>query len=271
MLEGQMGLNWERFTRIARAVEDLGFAGLFRSDHFTNPAPPDTDSLELIVSLTWLASNTSRIHFGPLVSPVSFRDPVMLTRQIAALSDLSGGRAILGLGAGWQEREHRAHGYDLLDVRSRMDRLDEGMRVATLLLRGDGPQTFEGRFFSIRDAELLPRPSHHVPILLGGNGPKRSHPIAARYADIWNGFARTPDGYRQICAHLDELLAAADRKPGDLRRTMMTRAPQGEASEVRGVLEDLEAGGVQEVMFQWLDLDDLDGLADLAKVAGLEG
>src|SRR5579859_6669129 len=113
MIEGQMGLNWARWKQVTAAVEQLGFQGLFRSDHFTNPEPPDGDSLELLVSLTYLADHSSTIHFGPLVAPISFREPVMLARQAAAIDDLSGGRLILGLGAGWQEREHRLYGYQL--------------------------------------------------------------------------------------------------------------------------------------------------------------
>ena len=100
-IEGQNGLTWPRWQRIAAAVEDLGFAGLYRSDHYTNAGPPDKESLELWVSLTWLASHTSRIAFGPLVSPLSFRDPSMPARMAAAVDDLSSGRLILGLGAGW--------------------------------------------------------------------------------------------------------------------------------------------------------------------------
>ena len=116
MIEGQNGLNWPRWQRIAQAVEDLGFAGLYRSDHYTNANPPDLDSLELWVSLTWLASHTTRIEFGPLVTPVSFRHPTMTARMASAVDDLSGGRLTLGLGAGWQEREHSHFGWDLLDV-----------------------------------------------------------------------------------------------------------------------------------------------------------
>lgn len=104
MVEGQNGLNWPRWQRIAQAAEDLGFVGLYRSDHYTNASGPDLDSLELWVSLTWLASHTSRIEFGPIVSPVSFRHPTMTARMAAAVDDLSGGRLQLGLGAGWQVR-----------------------------------------------------------------------------------------------------------------------------------------------------------------------
>src|SRR5258708_17725112 len=99
MIEGQMGLTWPHWKRIVSEVEDLGFAGLFRSDHFTNARPPDKDSLEMVVSLTYLADHTQRIHFGPLVAPISFRDPPMLARQAAALDDLSGRPTTPGIAA----------------------------------------------------------------------------------------------------------------------------------------------------------------------------
>ena len=127
MVEGQNGLNWPRWERIARAVEDLGFAGLYRSDHYTNADPPDIDSLECWVSLTWLATNTRRIEFGPLVTPMSFRHPTMIARMASAVDDLSGGRLTLGLGAGWQEREHTNYGFDLLDLPGRFKRYEEGL------------------------------------------------------------------------------------------------------------------------------------------------
>src|SRR5512141_2707618 len=115
MIEGQDGLNWPRWMRLVRAVEDLGFAGLYRSDHFTNAQGPEKDSLELWLSLTWLAANTRRIEFGPLVTPVSFRHPVFTARWGLQVDDLSNGRLRLGVGAGWQQREHHAFGFDLLD------------------------------------------------------------------------------------------------------------------------------------------------------------
>ena len=148
MIEGQNGLNWPRWQNIAAAVEDLGFAGLYRSDHFTNKDVPDMDSLECWTSLTWLASHTKRIEFGPLVSPVSFRTPALTARMAAAVDDLSGGRLTLGLGAGWQEREHRLFGLELLDMKSRFARFHEGLEVITRLLKSDQPVSFEGIIFS---------------------------------------------------------------------------------------------------------------------------
>ncbi|MBN9011588.1 MAG: TIGR03560 family F420-dependent LLM class oxidoreductase [Rhizobiales bacterium] len=290
MIEGQNGLNWPRWQQMARAAENLGFAGLYRSDHFTNPEGPHLDSLELWASLTWLASNTTRIEFGPLVSPVSFRNPVVTAWTAAAVDDLSSGRLNLGLGAGWQEREHQSHGFDLLDVDHRFERFVEGIEVVKTLLESDTPSSFDGEFYHLDDALLLPRPERPggPPIVIGGNGPKRTLPLAAKYAREWNAVSLTPVAFAERCAILDDLLAKEGRQPGDVRRTMMTRVVPGEndaAAEAkvddapgrrsRGqligspdrIVEDLgklAEAGVQRVMAQWLDLDDIDGIELLA-------
>jgi len=295
MIEGQNGLNWERWKRIARFVEDAGFVGLYRSDHFTNSSPPDLDSLECWTSLTWLADNTKRIEFGPLVSPFSFRHPAFIARMASAVDDLSGGRLILGLGAGWQDREHNLFGFDLLDVKSRLDRFEEGVEVVTRLLQSDDPVTFDGEYYHIRGGTLLPRPQVKggPRILIGGGGEKRTLPLVARFADEWNCVMLTPEAFSKKNIVLDNLLAAAGRKPESVRRSMMTPCIFGkdEASlnekvsgrettieelQGRGVitgstntvkeqLGKLEEAGVQRVMLQWLDLDDMDGLEALAK------
>ena len=114
MIEGQNGLTWPRWRKIARLVEDAGFVGLFRSDHFTNAHPPDIESLELWTSLTWLAGSTQRIEFGPLVSPVSFRHPALTARMAAAVDDLSDGRLTLGLGAGWPKKAAKRLGNSVI-------------------------------------------------------------------------------------------------------------------------------------------------------------
>ncbi len=303
MIEGQNGLTWPRWKRIVREVEDLGFAGLFRSDHVKHAQPPDDDTLELIVSLTYLADHALRIHFGPLVAPVSFRDPALLTRQAVALDDLSGGRLILGVGAGWQEREHHLFGYTLGDVPTRMARLEEGLEVITRLLRSEEPVTYEGKFFRLRDAALLPRPqrSGGPPILIGGNSSRHTLPLVARYADIWNANFITPGAFQERSATLDRLLHAAGRNPGDVRRSVMLgllfgrdmnelkrqilETPGFAGQSLESVLEALKASslaiagtpdmiieqihayenaGADEVMLQWLDLDDIDGLQAFA-------
>ena len=296
MIEGQDGLNWPRWQRIAQVVETLGFAGLYRSDHFTNSNPPDKDSLEMWVSLTWLASHTQRINFGPLVSPVSFRDPVFTARIAQQVDDLSGGRLELGVGAGWQEREHHAFGYDLLQIPQRFQRFEEGLEVITWLMKhGDTPVDFDGQFYQLRGAQLLPRPSRPggPPLVIGGNGEKRTLPLVARYADQWNAVDIPAGRVRALNNRLDELLRAAGRVPESVRRTLMTslafgqdqhqleqrlrgRDPQamrergalvGTGAEIREQLNALELAGVQRVMLRWFDLDDLEGLEGLAKAA----
>ncbi len=295
MIEGQNGLTWPRWMNIVRAVEELGFVGLYRSDHFTNASPPDIESLELWTSLTWLASHTQRIEFGPLVSPVSFRHPVFSARMAAAVDDLSGGRLTLGMGAGWQEREHHLFGFDLLDLKSRFDRFEEGLQVATRLLGGRDPVSFSGKYYQLREAVLLPRPvrSSGPPILVGGNGELRTLPLTARFADEWNALFLPPEKFSRLNRRLDDLLVAAGRDPGSVRRSMMTglrfgRSQQelekilasrnlsaaelrergvivGVGDEILGQLAALQTAGVQRLMLQWLDLDNLDGLAVLAK------
>ncbi len=156
IIEGQDGINWARWRRLVRAVEDFGFAGLYRSEHFTNPTGPNRDALELWSSLTWLADHTSRIEFGPLVSPVSFRHPVITAWTAAAVNELAGGRLRLGLGAGWQEREHRTYGFDLLDTDRRFARFEEGLEVIIRLLRNKEPVSFDGEFYRLHDAVLVP-------------------------------------------------------------------------------------------------------------------
>ncbi len=293
MIEGQNGLNWPRWQRIARAVEDLGFAGLYRSDHFTNSSPPDLDSLELWTSLTWLATHTRRIEFGPLVSPVSFRDPRMTARIARDVDDLSGSRLTLGLGAGWQEREHAHFGYDLLDAPQRFARFQEGLEVITRLLQSDEPVSFTGEYYRLHEAILLPRPQRRggPPILIGGVGSRRTLPLVARYADEWNAVFVPAARFVELNGRLSELLMANSRKPGDVRRSLMTglvfgldedevqrklrgRDPVqlkerglivGTPVEIKRQLDHLAEAGVQRVMLQWLDLDDQAGLEALAK------
>ncbi|GAG15132.1 unnamed protein product, partial [marine sediment metagenome] len=214
-LEGQNGLNWPRWQRMAEAVEALGFVGLYRSDHFTNMNPPDKDSLDLWISLAWLASHTDRIEFGPLVSPVSFRHPAFTARMAAAVDDLSGGRLILGLGAGWQAREHTNYGFDLLEINDRFERFEEGLEVVKLLLNRDQDSDFDGQYFQLQEGILLPRPQRAggPPILIGGNGRKRTLPLTARYATEWNALMTPPEEFSALNKHLDGLLAEHSRDP----------------------------------------------------------
>ena len=293
MIEGQDGIDWPRWQRLARTVEDSGYSALHRSDHFTNPAGPVLHALELWSSLTWLADNSDRIEFGPLVSPVSFRHPVITAWTASSVDSLAGGRLRLGIGAGWQEREHEAHGFELLETELRFARFEEALEVITLLLRNDEPVSFDGEFYGLRDAVLMPRSPRPggPPIVIGGNGPRRTLPLAARYADEWNAVLIPPERFAELSARLDELLREAGRPPEAVRRTLMTRvlfgrtdadvgsklggraadelrargAVVGTGPEVAEQLGRLEEAGVQRVMLQWLETDDIDGLEAMAQ------
>lgn len=307
MIEGQAGLTWGRWKELVKVVEELGFYGLYRSDHFVHPNPPNDASLEMIVSLTYLADHTARVQFGPLVAPVSFRDPVMLARQAMALDDLSGGRMVLGLGAGWMEREHQMFGYPLGDKKTRMARFQEGLQVVSALVRGKAPFSFTGHFYKLDNAELLPAPAREggPRILIGGNGRNRTLQLAAQFADLWNGVQVNPARFRELTEILDSYLKAAGRAPSMVKRTAATflvfgrdrhaleqaakpfrswkpglegsntdallsfmrnerHAVVGLADEVTEQLRAYANAGVEEIMLQYFDSGDIDGISALA-------
>jgi F420-dependent oxidoreductase-like protein len=308
-IEGLTGLTWPSWKRLVAAVEPWGFAGLYCTDHFTLPGTAGLASLELIAALTYLADHTQRVHFGPLVAPFSFRDPVMLTRQAAALDDLSDGRMILGVGAGWMDYEHQMFGYTLGDMTTRMARFAEGLEVATRLLQSNEPVSYDGRFYQLREAILHPRPQRQggPPILVGGKGPRRTLPLVARYANIWNVTRLTPDEFRALSARLDEMVRAAGREPSAIKRTLMIpivcgRDPAelerrvqrfrqifpdraglplealldnmraffanmivGTPGEVIDQVQDYADAGVEELIIQWIAVEDLEGLQVLAE------
>lgn len=297
MIEGQNGLNWKRWQRLASVVEACGYVGLYRSDHYTNANPPDLDSLECWTSLTWLASHTERLEFGPLVTPVSFRHPTQTARMAAAVDDLSGGRLTLGIGAGWQEREHTNYGWQLLEPKQRFNRLEEGLEVITRLLESDRPITFSGNYFNIDDGILLPRPARPggPPILIGGNGSQRTLPLVAKYADIWNALLIPPTEFSRLNALLDGYISAHGRQLTDVHRSLMTGCifgidhedaekkvslrshgqrtvsemhqrgmVVGTADEIVEQCRQFAKVGVQRIMLQWLDLDDIAGLEAMA-------
>jgi alkanesulfonate monooxygenase SsuD/methylene tetrahydromethanopterin reductase-like flavin-dependent oxidoreductase (luciferase family) len=219
------GLSWERWKRIVSLVDRLGYRGLYICDHFyAGDGYPD--SIEISLAFAYLATQSARLEFGSLVAPVSFRDPRFLIRQAMHLDNLSGGRMVLGVGAGWNEREHRSFGYELGDRKTRMDRLAEALEVMTRLARSEEPVSFDGRFYRLDDAKIQPRAArpNGPRIMVGGAGPQRTLPLTARYADAWNtGGGRGPEGYREASDRLDELLAGRGRKPSDVRRTVMAQ------------------------------------------------
>ncbi len=222
MVEGQHDLDWERWLHILRLAERLGFPSVFRSDHyFIND---QRASLETWTSLAVAARETSTIRFGPLVAPVTFRHPVDVGRMAAQIDLLSGRRFVMGVGNGWHQPEHDAYGIPFPEPAERAVRLGEAIQLMKAMW-GPGPASFNGRYYQLRDVDVLPKPAAGRPYLLvGGNGPKRTLRYAAQYADEWNTVNSPPETIAERIAILDAHCEAVGRDPASVRRTMMAFA-----------------------------------------------
>jgi len=223
MIEGQEGLTWDRWRRIMRATEDLGFESLWRSDHFFSlSGPRDRQALETFLSFVLVATETSRIRFGPLVASSTFRHPSLVARMSAQIDALSGGRFILGMGAGWNVPEHEAFGLPFPPIKERMDRLEESIQVVRALW-SDGPANFEGRHYTLKDALCEPKPTQRpLPIVVGGSGERRTLKLVAQYAQEWNGVGLTVEAYQAKRAVLEQHCADVGRDPRTIRHSQMT-------------------------------------------------
>lgn len=215
------GRPWSEIRELAETADALGAYAVYLCDHFMGHTDDDTVSdegmLESMTLLSALGPLTSNVRLGPLVLGGTYRHPAVVANQVAALDHVSGGRAIAGLGAGWQVNEHTAYGIDLMSPKDRSDRFEESVAVVSTLLR-EPRSTFEGQHFRLRDAPNQPAPvQHRVPLLVGGGGEKRTIPTAAKYADVWHVWG-TPESYAAKSARLDEACAAVGRDPAEVRR-----------------------------------------------------
>jgi len=225
MVEGQNGLTWERWSHILALAERLGLASVFRSDHYLGTSAQS--SIEAYLSLAIAAKETQTLRFGPLVTPVTFRRPVDVGRMAAQIDVLSGGRFVMGLGAGWNEAEHRAFGLDFPVTKERFDRLEDAIRMMKVLW-APGAGSYEGEYYRLESADCLPRPAAgRPPILIGGGGEKRTLRLVARYADEWNGVMLSPDAYGAKVEVLERHCQAEGRDPDTIGRSMMSFALVG--------------------------------------------
>ena len=207
MIEGQEGLSWERWRRICSDVDTLGFASLRRSDHLISLMnDPSRDCIECWTSLALAAEWTKRIEFGPMVSPITFRLPGVLAKQAASVDALSGGRLILGVGAGWNENEHEVFHIPFYMQRERFDSLESGIRIMR--------ETWE---------KSNPKPARNpIPLLIGGKGAKRTLPLVAREAAEWNHSTLNAEAFRDHTATLDRCCHDVGRDPKSIKRSVMT-------------------------------------------------
>jgi alkanesulfonate monooxygenase SsuD/methylene tetrahydromethanopterin reductase-like flavin-dependent oxidoreductase (luciferase family) len=208
MLEPQMGMTVQQLVGTAVEAESMGFGYFFRSDHLL---PTDDsrgkDSPECWTSLGAVAARTSSIKFGPMVTPLGFRNPALLSRMACTLHSFSGGRLQLAVGAGWYESEYLAHGYEFPSFAVRRGQFEEGLTIILAMIR-EGKVDFRGKYFSAH-TDCLPRPAGRMHVIIGTRA-KSLVRLAAKHADEWNFFACPIEDYRERRRLLDQ--AAGGRK-----------------------------------------------------------
>jgi len=215
----QQRVSWDELVRRVRLAEELGFDGVWGFDHFQpmyGEGPGET--FEGMTTLAALAGVTSRIRLGLLVTGVTYRHPSVLAAQALTVDHASHGRLELALGAAWFDKEHEELGIPFPSIAERFDLLEDTLEIVTRLFGGD-QVSYEGRRVSLHDARMQPRPVQlpHPPIWVGGSGPRRTLPLAARYADVWHAWG-SPSSLREASARLDQLAAAGGRDPSVIMR-----------------------------------------------------
>jgi F420-dependent oxidoreductase-like protein len=235
---------WHEIAAMADHAEATGWDGLYVYDHFMPHDPDgavlDGPVLEGWTTLTAVAARTSRLRLGTLVLGNLYRHPAVLANMAATLDHVSGGRLLLGIGAGWQQNEHTAYGIDLPPPAPRIDQLEEACAIVRSLLQE--PRTwFDGRYYRVTDAPCEPKPVQQpLPLLIGGRGERRTIPAAARWADEWNAWT-TLDSFRHKAAVLDRACEDLGRDPAEVRRS--TQA----VVDLRGGVGQLDDPGPQDL------------------------
>ena len=224
MLEGQEGVTWAQWLAIAETAERLGFDALFTSDHYLSevdvPEPGSNDAWTLLAAL---ATRTQRLRLGTMVSPVTYRLPTVLAKAATTVDRISGGRVILGMGAGWWEEEHRTHGIPFPSTDERFEMLEEQLEIVHGLWSED-VYSFEGRHYALEGCRFLPKPVQqpHPPIVVGGKGGARMARLVARWADEFNRVGGTPAQVREASTQVSAAVRAAGRDPASVTISFMT-------------------------------------------------
>lgn len=233
-----------------REVDELGFDTAFLFDHFIPIlSDPNGPCFEGWTMLAALAAQTKRVKVGLLVTGNTYRNPALVAKMTATVDHVSNGRAILGLGAAWFEAEHTAYGIPFFTPSERAKRLGEAVAVIKLLF-SQQKSTFNGKFYQLKDAPCEPKPvQKHLPLLIGGVGPKRIQPLAARHADIWHFFPSNedPQEAKRMCESFDQLCQKVKRDPATVEKSLSLRPPQlaGSSKEVASRVQALADAGVR--------------------------
>lgn len=283
--EVERPVTWAEVRSVGLTAEACGLDSVWVGDHLLYRDDGGARGpFEAWSVLSALAEATERVALGPLVASSSFHAPLMLAKKAATVDDISGGRLILGLGAGWNRVEYDAFGFP---YDRRVDRFEEAFTIIRTALR-EGTVEFDGRFYTVREGELLPRARRDIPLLIGSNGPRMLR-LAAPHIDLWNtwhtDFGNRPSGLPPLLEAVDSACADVGRNPAEVGRTVSlyvqlpggegrkagsSERPQVEPVPLAGLdeaLTELEALGVVHVMLV-LDPIDATSVERVAEVLG---
>jgi len=257
---------WAETAQSVVHAEESGWDGVYVADHFMPNAegPADGAMYECWTAMAGLAALTSRVRIGALVTGNTYRHPAVLAKEAVTVDHISGGRTVLGLGAGWQENEHAAYGLAYGSFAERFDKLEEACQIILGMLRGAGRTTLAGRHYTLTDAPADPKPVGPLPLLIGGTGERRTLRIVARFADEWNLWG-TPDVVAQKSSVLAERCAEVDRDPATITRCAQApitltddpavkeklagRGVVGSVAELQEVVAAYAEAGLDELIF----------------------
>jgi probable F420-dependent oxidoreductase len=252
--EVEREVRWPELLDMTRVIEDEGFDSVWVGEHllYRWEGRPPRGPWEAWTLLAAIAASTSRIELGPLVACTNFHNPALLAKQAATIDELSGGRFVLGLGAGWNETEFRAYGYPF---DHRIDRFEEAFTIIRTLLR-QGAIDFDGRWYQARDCELLPRGPRPggPPLMIGSKGPRMLRATMA-HADSWNvwfsDIRNRPDGVPPLRDAVDEACREVGRDPAEVERTvaLQVRLPGGrgrvQGDAIQGLVEPISGSAAE--------------------------
>jgi len=294
MIEGQEGVTWEHWCALADACEEHGIETLFRSDHYISQSDEDHRvAHDAWTTIAALAARTTKLRFGTLVTPATFRLPGLLANAVATADHVSGGRVELGMGTGWMEREHHAFGFPFPEMKVRLEMFAEQLEIVHRLWTEEHVD-FHGTHYTLENAPGLPKPVQqpHPPILVGGSGKSGTVEPALRFADEYNAPFVAPDEAAAIRARVpslrfsvmtgcvigathDDALERARLLYGRVQRDIdfdtwleryRERAIVGSADEVAARLREYEAAGCDRVMLQHLLHTDLEPVRLIAQL-----
>ncbi|HMJ32600.1 MAG TPA: LLM class flavin-dependent oxidoreductase [Baekduia sp.] len=264
--EVEREVRWPEYRAMAIAGEEVGFDGLYVGDHllYRGDGRPERGPWDAWTLLAALAAVTDRVVLGPLVACAAFHPPAVLAKMAATLSEISGGRFVLGLGSGWNEDEFRAFG---IPFDRRVARFAEAFTIVGRLLRGERV-TLDGEFHSVQDAVLLPPARHRTRLMIGSNGPRMLR-IALPHVDAWNtwyeDYGNTAEGFSALNATIDAAVIEAGRAPEDVARsacafvvldgasgerpiTSAARPIEGSSNQIAARIRELADAGADEVI-----------------------